>query len=57
MFKEDQKQSFSVMTQKFKKDKMFSELEDEIRIRLFDREEKLNQELINEIDPDISNKI
>ena len=35
---------------------MFSELEDEIRIRLYDREEKLNQELINEIDPEIPTK-
>ena len=56
MFKEDQKQSFFAMTQKFKKYEMFSELEDEIRIRLYDREEKLNQELINEIDPEIPTK-
>ena len=35
---------------------MFSELEDEIRIRLFQNDSKLNQELINEIDPEIMTK-
>ena len=36
---------------------MFSELEDEIRIRLYENENKLNQELINEIDPEILTNI
>ena len=35
---------------------MFSELEDEIRIRLQDRKDELQQELINEIDPEIPTK-
>ena len=35
---------------------MFNELEDEIRIRLFQNENKLNQELIKEIDPEILTK-
>ena len=35
---------------------MFNELEDEIRIRLFQNENKINQELIKEIDPEILTK-
>ena len=56
MFNHDLKPSYSVMTQLFKKVKMFSELEDEIRIRLQDRKDELQQELINEIDPEIPTK-
>ena len=44
------------MTHFFKKEKMFSELEDDIRIRLLERETELNQEKINRIDPEIPTK-
>ena len=35
---------------------MFAELEDEIQYRLYERQNELNQELINEIDPEIPTK-
>ena len=56
MWNHDLKQLFFVMIHYFKKWKMFSELEDEIRIRLHDKEDELNSELINEIDPEIPTK-